>query len=235
MLAWFRRAVRSVNQNIWLAVLGLGVLALVALSLAREGSGADPEVVQLTIDAVSTQSNLYVPTLASQLTQTPVEAALTGAAPTLVLLGAQEIHQFAASASADSEPDPRDGGAVQATGPPNTEGCIDARTAWSTADPNGQGTLTLLYPQLVTPTGIRVHQTYNPGFIVRIIFIDLYGEMHTVYEGTPQPASQCPLVLDVSITDANYEGNVVAIFVDQTTSSGGWNQIDAAELIGVKH
>lgn len=235
MLNWFRRTVRNINQTIWVVVFGVLLVTVLALSLTREGSGTVPEVLQLTLDSISTQSNQYIPTIASQLTQTPAEAMLTGAAPTLVLLGRQEIRQYAASAQADSEHDTFDGGAIQATGLPDTEGCLDARTAWSTSQPNSVGALMLLYAQPVIPTGIMVYQNFNPGFITRITITDLYGEIHVVYQTTPQPAPQCPFVLVVPIDDADYPGGVVTVYLDQTTSAGGWNQIDAVELIGIKY
>jgi hypothetical protein len=201
----------------------------------REGTGADVEVLQLTIDAASTQANIYVPTLASNLTQTPADAALTGAAPTLSLAGRLQVDQFAASALASSELDSLTRGAVQAAGPANTTECGDFYTAWASASPNEVATLTVLFAELVTPTGILIYESFNPGFIVKVEFVDLYGEVHTVYDSLPQPRQQCPFTLVIPIIDADYKGNRVTITVDQSASPGGWNQIDAVELIGISH
>jgi hypothetical protein len=192
-------------------------------------------VVQLTLNAVSTESSRYVPTLASNLTRTPVQAAVTAAAPTLALSGRREIRQYAASAEATSERDPLAQGAVQAAGPPNTPGCGDYRSAWATADPGGSGALTLLYPELVTPTAVVIYQTYNPGFVTRVDVVDVYGEAHTVYQSPPGARADCPYTQIITVEDAGYEGNRVVVYVDQATSGGGWNEIDAVELIGVKH
>ena len=235
MLAWFRRTVRDLGQNIgWILVIGVVVVGL-AVFFLQEGTNVNTEVLQLTIDAASTQANIYVPTLASNLTRTPVDAALTGAAPTLSLSGRQQVDQFAASAYASSELDPLTRGAVQAAGPANTTECGDMHTAWASASPNEVATLTVLFAELVTPTGILIYESFNPGFIVKVEFYDLYGEIYTVYEAQPQARLQCPFVLVVPIVDADYKGNRVMITVDQSASLNGWDQIDAVELIGIRH
>ena len=88
---------------------------------------------------------------------------------------------------------------------------------------------------MVTPTEIQIHQTYNPGFITQVSVTDILGEVHVVYEGVPQPAPQCPSILSIPIDGADYAGNVVTISLNQATSAGGWNQIDAIELTGIKY
>ena len=142
---------------------------------------------------------------------------------------------YAASAEATSEIDPLTQGAVQAAGPPNTTECGDFATAWATKKPTDSAALTLLYPELVKPTGVIVYETFNPGFISRIDFMDIYGEFHTIYEGQPQVRAQCPFQLVVAIDNADYEGSRLVVYIDQTTSLGGWDQIDAVELIGIRH
>jgi hypothetical protein len=225
----------GISQMTWAGLAAVVLLVGAVIVLNRTESDNQVDVVQLTLNAVSTESSRYVPTLASNLTRTPVQAAVTAAAPTLALSGRREIRQYAASAEATSERDPLAQGAVQAAGPPNTPGCGDYRSAWATADANGSGALTLLYPELVTPTAVVVYETYNPGFVTRIDVVDVYGEVHTIYQAQPRAQSQCPYTLIVRVEDADYEGNRVVVYVDQTTSGGGWNEIDAVELIGVKH
>ncbi len=169
------------------------------------------------------------------MTETPPLAALTEAAPTLSLAGRQSIRQFAASAVADSQLGELDWSAVQAAGPPNTTGCGNYRTAWATALPNGQGILRLYYAQLVTPTGVLIHETFNPGFVVRVSLTDIYNEEHIVYEAVPQARAECPFILVIAIPDADFQSSTVTVYLDQSTSAGGWDQIDAVELIGIKH
>jgi hypothetical protein len=224
-----------VGSRVWPFALGLAVLAGIYFVLSRDREDISPELVQPTIDAASTQASLSVPTFTANLTRTPIEAAPTAAAPTLSLAGAQEVRQFAASAQADSQLGELDYAAVQVTGPPNTDSCGDFPTAWATMAPNGIGTLTVFFGQLVTPTEIQIHQTFNPGFITQVSITDILGEAHVVYTGVPQPAPQCPSILSIPIDDADYAGNVVTISLNQAASAGGWNQIDAIELIGIKY
>ena len=231
----FNDLLDSIGQFVWVIIVVAAVGVGIATLLLRGDSGTDLQTLELTLNAVATQSNAYVPTLTTRLSQTPPAQALTGAAPTLSLAGRQEARMFAAAAEASSEADTLRQGAVQATGPPDTPECGDFTTAWATKKPDGTGSITLLYPELVTPTGVQVFQTFNPGFIIRIDFIDIYGDIHTIYESTPQPRNQCPFTLVVAIQDADYKGNRLTIYVDQTTSTGGWNQIDAVQLIGIKH
>jgi hypothetical protein len=235
MLDWFRRTVRNLGQNAGWVLVGVVVVIILAVFFLREGSGVDTDVLQVTIDAASTQANAYIPTVESNMTLTPVDAVLTGAAPTLSLAGRHQVDQFAASASASSELDSLTRGAVQATGPVNTTECGDFYTAWASVRSNEVATLTVLFAELVTPTGILIYESYNPGFVVKVEFTDLYGETHTVYDSPPQPRLQCPFVMVIPIIDADYQGNRVTITVDQTASLGGWDQIDAVELIGIRH
>ncbi len=235
MLARFRQGVRNLTSHAWLLIGGALLLLLILVGLSREGSGVPVEIATLTIGAASVQTNADAPTISARLAQTPADIVLTQAAPTFALLGQQEIQQYAASARASSELSQLDWGAVQINGPPNTPECGDFRTAWASAQPNEAASITVFFPELVKPTGLLIYETYNPGFIVRVTFTDVYGKEHILYETTtPQLRSSCPFTLALAVPDADYKGNTVTIFVDQATSAGGWNQIDAVQLIGAK-
>jgi len=235
-LSEFRRLARRLPKNLW-AIVVLAVLALVIITgLTRPAESAvSQEVAQITLDAAAARANLSAQSLAAELTLTPPALRLTSAAPTLALLGQQEIRQFAASARADSEVDTLDWGAVQAAGPPNTPGCGNYRSAWSTANPNGSGTLTLYYAQLVRPTAVVVYHSFNPGFIEQITLTDVYGDQAVIYSAIPQAIAQCPFAQAIPVADAQYGTNTVMITLDQIASIGGANQIDAVELVGVKY
>jgi len=97
------------------------------------------------------------------------------------------------------------------------------------------GTLNLYFAQLVRPTQVRIHQNFNPGYITRVDLIDIYGEPHTIYESVPIPNPQCPFVLVIPVVDADYATNTAVVYIDQTGSTTGWNQIDAVELIGTDY
>lgn len=232
----FRRLMRRLPRNIW-AVVVLAVLALIIVAgLTRPAESAvSQEVAQVTLDAAAARANLSAQALASELTLTPAALHLTNAAPTLALLGQQEIRQYAASARADSEVNALDWGAVQAAGPPNTPGCGNYRSAWATANPNGSGTLTLYYAQLVRPTAVVVYHSFNPGFIRQITLTDVYGDQVVIYAAIPQAIAQCPFAQVFPVADAKYGTNTVTLTLDQIASIGGANQIDAVELVGVKY
>ncbi|MBN1313781.1 MAG: hypothetical protein JXB30_20430 [Anaerolineae bacterium] len=239
ILDWFRRTIRGIGQNIdsrvWLALLAVVLLGGIIVSIPVEEDHPDPAVIQMTMDAANAQTLVPYLTLAAHLTQTPMEAIIAEVAPTLALEGLQEVRQYAAGAEADTELGEIDWGAIQAVGAPNTENCGDSPTAWATELPNGQGALTLYYVQLVKPTAILIYETYNPGFITRVAVIDVQEEEHVVYEAPPALSFQCPFVRVILIEDADYGANAIKITVDQSTSVGGWDQIDAVELIGTRY
>lgn len=222
----------GVNPFVWYAIGGLVVLIAVIVLLSVMPSSADPAAVQLTINAAVTQSNNLAPTLASSLTQTPPQLALTGSAPTLSIAGRRVIRQYAASAEATSARGQVERSAVQAVGPPNTAECGDFRTAWAAEGTSGTASLTLYFAELVRPHTLRIWESYNPGSIRQIVFLDLFGDAHTIYEADPQAGPQCPLVRDVAIDNLDTPGNTVIITVDQSTGGG---QIDAVELTGIKY
>lgn len=231
-LSRLRQLFGGLDERIVPAALGLGLIALVILAMFRGTQNIEPEVVKLTIEAAATQTNAQVPTLASNLTLTPPEAALTGAAPTLALSGRQEVRQFAASATASSQLGDEDFSAIQAVGEVNTTACGNSLTAWAPAEP--QSSLTLYYAQLVTPTGLEIHQTNNPGFITRVTLTDIYGEVHAIYEAIPGTIGICPYPLVLPIGYIDDPVSIVTLYIDQS-GSAGLTQIDAVELIGIRY
>lgn len=232
---WFRRAVRDIDRRVWLAIAAAALLVGLIMSIPVDPDRPSMDVIQVTLDAASTQDIPPYATLAAQLSQTPFEAVVAEVIPTLALQGLQEVRQYAAAAKSDSERGSLEWGAIQAVGAPNTTTCGDSRSAWSTAQSNEQGTLTLYYVQLVKPTAIRIHETYNPGFITRVAIVDNQGQEHIVHEAPPALSFQCPFVRIILIEKADYAANNITITVDQSTSMGGWNQIDAVELIGIRY
>ncbi len=233
MFSRFRRSGQDLDSRIIPTLLGIVILVAIVWVLSRGAGEVDTAVVQLTIDAAATQTNVLIPTLAARLTTTPPDAALTDSAPTLSLGGRMAVDQFAASAEADSQIEPLDWGSVQVVGPPNTLDCGDFRTAWAPATTTGK--LTLYFPELVRPTGVFVFQSFNPGYVTLITFRDLYGEEHTLYQAAPQATATCPGTLVVAVEESDYVGNTLIIYVDSTTSPGGRTEIDAVELFGIRY
>jgi hypothetical protein len=205
------------------------------LTIPADNHAPSLAIFQLTVGAAATQSNEQYASLPLFLTQTSPVQALTNAAPTLEVIGAKELRQFAASARADSQRGEVDWGAVQAAGLANTEKCGDFPTAWQPASISSTGVLVLLYAQLVTPTAIIVHQAANPGYIIRVTVTDVVGEVHTVYEAEPAAGVECPSALVILIKYAAYAGNTVTVYIDQSKSMSGSIAIDAVELVGDRY
>jgi hypothetical protein len=223
-----------IDDRVYPYIIGGGLVVAILWFLGQGAAGTDTQVIQLTIDAAATQRNLDLPTLAANLTTTPPEAVLTAAAPTVALAGRNSLDQFAASALATSQQGEIDYSASQAAGPPNTPACGEFGSAWAPANTGSLETLTLLFPELVYPTGLLIYQSNNPGAITSIVITDFLGEVHTVYESPPQPGGSCPAILTVQIPDADYPSNSITIFFDQSLSAGR-TQIDAVQVLGIRY
>ena len=235
MLDWFRNIWEDLPEWAPIAGLGLVILVLLIWVLGRDTGNVDEVVLTATINAASTQNSVRAPTLSANLSLTPELAVLTGAAPTLELIGRTEVQQFAASAIATSQLGDVDYSAVQAAGPPNTETCGDSPSAWASLFPTEQAALTLFFVEVVRPSGLLIFQSNNPNFVTRVVVTDLFGEQHIVYDGEPILQGVCPFTLLVEIPDGDLYGTTsVTLFLDQT-GAPGWNQIDAVELIGTKY
>jgi hypothetical protein len=223
-----------IDDRFYPYIIGGAIVVAILWFLGQGAAGTDVQVIQLTIDAAATQRNLDLPTLAANLTATPPDAVLTAAAPTVALAGRNSVDQFAASGSATSQLGEVDYSASQAAGPPNTPTCGEYGSAWAPANTGSQEALTLLFAELVYPTGLLVYQSNNPGAISSIVITDYLGENHTVYQSPPQPGGSCPAILTIQIPDADYPSNSITIFFDQSLS-GGRTQIDAVQLLGIRY
>jgi hypothetical protein len=118
----------------------------------------------------------------------------------------------------------------QATGPPNTTGPGDITTAWASATPDGQQEwLVLEYGSSVVPKAILVHETYNPGAVVKATHAPRWGKEEVLWEGIdPTPTSAGAGVSRLPITTAVKTGRI-KLYIDSPAVSG-WNEIDAVGL-----
>jgi hypothetical protein len=127
-------------------------------------------------------------------------------------------------------------GVDQATGPPNTSGFGDISSAWASATQDGQEEWLLLEFDRVTPVSVHVHETYNPGAIVKITRVGLFGET-VVWEGTdPTPPSSGGGVSKFRLANCG-STTQIKIYLD-SPNVPGWNEIDAVALVeadGTKH
>ena len=220
------------------APLALVVILLVMLLIGCGGGVSRTEdelaVVRVTVAAASTQTAVRAAELVGALTQTPVDVAMTAMAPTLAMAGMEQLPQWAITASASSERGSPEWSALQVTGEPNTLECIDAETAWESAEPNTVSALTVAFSQLVTPERVNIYESFNPGYVTSVEIRDVYGELHMIYQAEPAPTVICPRMLTIPLENVDYRANVVIVTVNQMNAPGGRSAIDAVQLIGTR-
>jgi hypothetical protein len=121
-------------------------------------------------------------------------------------------------------------GIDQVTGPPNTTGPGDIRTAWAPATQDDQEEwIVLEYDESVTPVAILVHETYNPGAITKATHFPRFGQEKTLWEGTdPTPPSAGAGVSRLPVS-SQVETDHIKLYID-SPSVPGWNEIDAVGI-----
>ena len=129
------------------------------------------------------------------------------------------------------KPAPKRGwGPEQATGPPDTPGAGDFTSAWASLLPAGQDEWLLLeYAQPVLPSAVLVHETYNPGALVRVTAFKLDGEEVEVWKGKDQTAQGAGRGVSEIAVDVEFKTNRVKLYLD-SKAVPGWNEIDAVGL-----
>lgn len=143
------------------------------------------------------------------------------------------LQQWAAKASASSEYGTGTEGwsAQQATGKPDTDVGGDAQTAWASEPQDAdEEWIELTYPHAVRPTRVRVHETFNPGAVVKIEAMDPAGKWRTLWSGA-DPTKDCPGWLDVRFDAPDFPTKMIRLTIDSDTVKG-WNEIDAVQLVG---
>jgi hypothetical protein len=137
------------------------------------------------------------------------------------------LHQWARTARASSEYRPDDWSAMQATGRPDTAGAGDARTAWASLSADGgEEWLELGYEHAVSVTQVRVHETFNPGAVIRVEARDGEGTWRMLWEGK-DAVHEAPGWCSVSVK-AGIATRAIRITLE-SANVAGWN---AVELIG---
>lgn len=194
--------------------LTLGIVALIALvsiscKLFQAGLGdiSSPEPAQ---EQSETQIESNVPEVVGEM-----------------------IRQWAVSATASSSYGDPGWAAIQATGKPNTEGCVDAETAWASEERTGVAWLELRYEKPVYPEQVNIYQSHSPNQVTKVEMLDVDGTYHTVYTHQPE-VMMCPYTLTLTIEDTeDYQVVGIKLTVDQSIlDPTSWNEIDAVELVG---
>lgn len=131
-----------------------------------------------------------------------------------------------------------------ATGAPDVTECVESKRAWTSRhEDDGLQWIELTYWDKVYVTGVKVHETYNPGFVRKIELKNGTGinDYFTLWEGTYDPKRTCPYIFEAGFEyrDSNlnitrkmtpFDTDTIRITID--TNVKGWNEIDAVELTG---
>ncbi|MBL9189794.1 MAG: hypothetical protein JNK23_20095 [Opitutaceae bacterium] len=142
--------------------------------------------------------------------------------------------QWAVAAKASSEYRATNYGANQAVGAPNVRAYGDSGSAWAPKTENaGAEWIELTYAAPVRATGARVIQSFNPGAIVQIDFIDAAGAVAATWHGpdtATYPAGRIG-VLEIKLPAPAPAVTKLKVILD-TKRVRGWNAIDAVALLG---
>jgi hypothetical protein len=145
----------------------------------------------------------------------------------------EEIRQWGSIALATSQYGSDSWSATQTTGEPDTDACGDYTTAWASSSSTGEDSILVEFDEMVIPTLVNIHQTYNPSSIVSVELSNT--ETGVTFElpdsDDPPGNTECPGVFTVEVTAIDTAINAVTIYLDQTIG-GSWNEIDAVELVG---
>ncbi|MBN2055789.1 PKD domain-containing protein, partial [bacterium] len=132
---------------------------------------------------------------------------------------------WAVSATASSEI-PSSYSAMKATGEPNVTSCSDNVQAWKTAvADDGEHWLELTYAEEIDIGTIRIHETFNPGFVTKIEGYDSGDNLVEIWTGTDTTACNDYLT---AVIDPSFTTDTIRIYCD--TDVPGWNEIDAVSI-----
>jgi hypothetical protein len=125
----------------------------------------------------------------------------------------------------------RSWGSEQATGKPDTNAAGDIQTAWASQTADGQPEwLMTEYAELVEPTAVLVHETYNPGALVRITAFKLDGTEVELWKGIDPTGPAAGKGMSEVPVKPGFKTNRIRIYLD-SRNVAGWNEIDA---VGIK-
>ena len=138
------------------------------------------------------------------------------------------FRQWASSASASSEYEGERWSARQALGRPDSAAGGDQATAWASKEADGtEEWLELGYAMSVKPRRIRIHESYNPGAVVKAEARGADGAWQVIWRGGPSSREGAWLTLEVEAPATR----TIRLTLD-SAGVAGWNEIDAVELIG---
>jgi hypothetical protein len=141
--------------------------------------------------------------------------------------------QWAVDAVASSEYAESSYTALEATGAPNVAVPADNPLAWTGAEADsGVDTLELSYEYMVTPTGVRIYESFNPGAVTMVEAYDAdTDEWSVLWEGEAL-TDEAMRVFSPALDSVNFLTNRIRLTVQNDLVSG-WNEIDAVQLFGL--
>ena len=120
--------------------------------------------------------------------------------------------------------------ASQATGEPNVQAYSTTPQAWSSKTPDsGIEWLELTFAKPVRANAVRVRESSGSGALIKIEVFDEKGVAHTVWSGADSTKELNYLIAEFPKTA--FMTNRVKLTL-ATNVVGGWNQIDAVQLVG---
>jgi hypothetical protein len=121
--------------------------------------------------------------------------------------------------------------AKQLVGEPDTPIDGDLATAWASKNEDmGEVWIELDYERAVRPDAVRVFEPHNPGAVSKVLGKAPSGAWEVLWEGTERPGS-APWTSEIPLAGRSFATATIRIVLD-TNRVGGWNEIDAVELVG---
>lgn len=123
-------------------------------------------------------------------------------------------------------------GVEQLVGPPDTPSAGDRVTAWASATPDSQAEWIICdFARDVHPKEIEIHETYNPGALVKASIFDALGREVVVWQGTDPTKPGSGRGISRLPINTIWKTQRVKLYLDSVTVRG-WNEIDAVALHG---
>jgi hypothetical protein len=123
---------------------------------------------------------------------------------------------------------------IKLIGKPDVDSYGDNKSAWCPAGENkGAEWFEVLFAKPVNATEFRLRQTFHPGAVTKIELIDEKVKSHLIWEGSDnnQYKPNTTEYLIVSFAKTPYKVKRVKVTLS-TNKVPGWNEFDAAQLIG---
>jgi hypothetical protein len=122
-------------------------------------------------------------------------------------------------------------GPEQATGEPNVVNIgTDDGNAWASKTPDEEDEWLLLeYEEPIQPVGIIIHETFNPGAVIKVSAFKLDGTEVEAWKGADPTAAGVGSGVSEIDLKVDFKTTRVKVYID-SKNVAGWNEIDAVGL-----